>query len=461
MFSFMALAAGIVLVIVFTSLLLRSAAYITLVIFGVGYTLVFIVLPSLKAILAPDMPAYVALMPIDIDALYESSLAIALYGVIIAAVGYILGTCPSRIQTNTCKWDSSAKTTLRFSFLITLVGAVLMIFASGMSLADLVVSSRFAYWATRNKWLFLIGQYLAGMAMVEAYLLGITRTRYNRVYWLGPILVVLEGLFLFGNRAQPIGVVAAFLLARYLRHRRQLSRVTFRRILLSGAVISLVGYVSVAWQVVRWRKQDGLGAMLSELLNVDRVLSEVLFQGDAMYFFNAFVAARQLVPSVFDYLYGSTYYRLFLLPIPHSLFPSLKPEETQRIFAFMLNPTLYEQGATFPPSLLGDFHLNFGPLGYFLMFPAGWVLGRLTVWALRNPLSIVTIPVLSGLPLFILLALRGTIMNGLLPLISNLLVLVMYYSGKTLLQRAPHHTKGSIGQKYWTCGPPGGSTPNR
>ena len=67
-------------------------------------------------------------------------------------------------------------------------------------------------------------------------------------------------------------------------------------------------------------------------------------------------------PSMHGFLNGQSYYRVFFTLIPRYLWPD-KPENTQRIVAYIINPGIINQ--TTPPSIVGDSYINFGIYGNF------------------------------------------------------------------------------------------------
>src|SRR5699024_12464165 len=97
--------------------------------------------------------------------------------------------------------------------------------------------------------------------------------------------------------------------------------------------------------------------------------------------------------------YGSTYLRLALFFIPSSIVP-FKPEETQRIFASIINPEYYNIGATYPPSFIGDSYINFGFFGIIIGLFLGLLLKAWTI-ILNGTLCITNI--ISGYDMHIFL----------------------------------------------------------
>jgi len=82
----------------------------------------------------------------------------------------------------------------------------------------------------------------------------------------------------------------------------------------------------------------------------------------------------ETVPKEQDFLYGQSYWRLFLTPLPRALF-TLKPYNTQRVVAQWLYPEIEEY--TLPPGIIGDLYINFGFFGIIGMLFYGYVFGKL------------------------------------------------------------------------------------
>lgn len=75
-----------------------------------------------------------------------------------------------------------------------------------------------------------------------------------------------------------------------------------------------------------------------------------------------------LVPNMYDYLSGQSYFRLFFIAIPRSIW-SDKPKNTETLVGSWLHPGV--EGMSVPPGIIGDLYINFGILGVVLMFGFG------------------------------------------------------------------------------------------
>jgi hypothetical protein len=120
--------------------------------------------------------------------------------------------------------------------------------------------------------------------------------------------------------------------------------------------------------------------------------------------------ALTLYPHEHAYLKGQSYYRMFFVPIPRSIWPS-KPASTQRIFAAALDPKHQPKGITIPPGIVGDLYINFGYLGILGMVVFG------IVFAQERYRTLTDVLYLAGSGFWIFHLVRGGFTNPVLTLI--------------------------------------------
>ncbi|MEC5422133.1 O-antigen polymerase [Virgibacillus sp. C22-A2] len=296
------------------------------------------------------------------------------------------------------------------SSVLSLLGTIGAIYFSGMSIQQLISSSRFDYWETKSTIPHLFSSYLQTTLVVSAFLFPFVKKKSLKFITLISLFALFYvEMMIFGSRSTFLAVGAAFAFGTINYMKSTNKKIKFGRVIFVG--LSLL-HLMVVWQYVRYNSSSflSLSDWLFAIFNFKEAYSISLFSGDLNYFFGASVAAFNAVPSTHDFLYGSTYFRLFLFFLPSSIV-LFKPEETQRIFASIINPQQYSIGATFPPSFIGDSYINFGFFGIVI----GLLLGLLLkTWQiiLNNPLSINKITVGSAGFLFLFLFIRGTF-NGL------------------------------------------------
>lgn len=316
-------------------------------------------------------------------------------------------------QSNNVPMNNLGKIAL-ISSIISLIGTFGNIYFSGMSIHQLMDSSRFDYWQTKSTAPYLISNYLQALLAISAFLFPYIKKRYIKVVTIISLIALfVVDMMIFGSRSTFLAIGAAYLFGKISSKKSKIKKLKIGRYMILGLPLL---HIAIIWQYVRYisRSLHTAGDWIKTVLNFKEAYTISLSNGDLNYFFGAGLASLHYVPSIHDFLYGSTYIRVLLFFLPSSLVP-FKPEETQRIFAGIINPQAYNIGATFPPSFIGDSYINFGFFGIVV----GLFLGLLLkTWqnTLNGPLSINKITIGSTGFLFLFLFIRGTF-NGMFNLI--------------------------------------------
>lgn len=309
---------------------------------------------------------------------------------------------------------SSIDTIVLISSVLGLLGTIGSVYFSGMSIQHLLVSSRFDYWQTKSTYLFLISTYLQSLLVISTFLFFFIKKKYIKaITVIGFVAIFFVNMVVFGSRSIFIAICVAFLFGKIAQMKSKNKKIKYGKFIVLGIILL---HLIVVWQYVRYNKSSfqTLENWVSAVFNIREAYSISLLNGDLNYFFGSALASFNSVPSIHGFLYGSTYIRVLLFFLPSSL-AHFKPEETQRIFAKIINPQAYSIGATFPPSFIGDSYINFGFFGIFI----GLCLGLLLkTWqnTLNGSLSINKIAIGSSGFLFLFLFIRGTF-NGMYNLI--------------------------------------------
>ena len=293
---------------------------------------------------------------------------------------------------------------------LSLIGSVGVVISSGMSLSQLLNSGRFNFWETRSVVSSLIFNYLQTLLAIPAFLyMSIKPKKSLKLFMLFTLIVLFYiEMIIFGTRMSLIFVGTAFLLG-VLNYYRS-NNLEIKKVRLFGITVLLL-HLFVMWQHIRYNMRDynSVSDWISGLSSVKDAYTLSINQGDLSYFFEAGATAIHYIPLLHDYLYGASYLRVLLFFIPSSIFP-YKPEETQRVFASIINPNQYNIGATFPPSVIGDSYINFGVYGVLVGLFVGIFL-KISQNILHRPHSINKIIIGSSVIGFLILFLRGTF-NG-------------------------------------------------
>lgn len=323
--------------------------------------------------------------------------------------------------------DSSIKVLITITSILSICGVFGAIYFSGMSINQLLTSSRFSYWETRNVYARLISGYFVTLISVASFLAGSNKTKTPFIFYLAFLVANTSQLVLYGSRGVVLSSIGAFALGKFnlLRFKRKGSS---KKIFYFGILGGILFHLGVVWQYVRWtmRSVSGIKEWIGLLLFDAPIAYRISIErGDLAYFFDAAVTSLDVVPRIHDFLYGTSYVRLLLLFVPQSIF-HIKPEETQRIFASIISPETYHLGTTLPPSIIGDSYLNFGFFGVFIGLFFGFMLSWMDK-VYNGKMTIKKIAIGSGSTGFILYLMRGTF-NGIFPLIFMYLMLIIIIS---------------------------------
>lgn len=333
------------------------------------------------------------------------------------------------VNKNTLFTKKNINKTIIISSTLSLIGTIGTVYFSGMSLQQLITTSRFDYWETKSTVPHLISSYLQTLLAVSAFLIPYSKNKISKVITIISLFTFFYiEMMIFGSRSTFLAVGAAFALGLINYLKSENKKIKIGKILPFALLLS---HLMIVWQYVRYNSStfQTIGDWLKGIFNFKEAYYISLSGGDLNYFFGASLASLDAVPSNHDYLYGSTYFRLILFFLPSSVVP-FKPEETQRIFASIINPEKYIIGATFPPSFIGDSYINFGFFGIIVGLGLGILLKAWQV-SLNGPLTINKIAIGSAGFLFLLLFIRGTF-NGM----YNLIFIWIFLFGISILLKS-------------------------
>jgi len=405
-------------------------------IFTLAYLFLFFIVPAIKYG-ANDFKS-ITFSPSTFGNIYSNNLIIKLYLYQLVffnlfLIGYIITPFKIKKHTNNkLKFDNI----IFVCNTLSIIGSVGCVYFSGVSISQLLGSARFEYWESRSTIPYLFSGYLQMLLTIPAYLIPyLKKNRFAKIYTLIAFLALFfTKMVLFGTRTPIIAVLTAFIIGMLNYYREHNIKLNKNRI----TIISLLCiHLAVVWQYIRYQKAlyTNINDWISGLFNIKEAYTLSLNNGDLSYFFEASAATLYAIPRIHDYIYGDSYLRIFLFFIPSSLFP-FKPEETQRVFASIINPHMYSIGATYPPSMIGDSYLNFGFFGVIIGLAIGILL---KVWQniLNNPLSINKIAIGSAGITFLFLYMRGTF-NGMYNLIFVWMFLIVF---TTFFSKCKKHIK--------------------
>ena len=236
------------------------------------------------------------------------------------------------------------------------LGLALVIKGTGMSIAQLIVASRFQWFAqgTVNSGVLNLGFYLLGFSAVFAFYdvkYRVPRRALSSVVY----GVLLATIVLTGGRKWLLflasGVVAGYfdgLGGRFHLNRRMLF------------ILFSVGFLVFFLQFgrrVSWQEEPDLAEVGREFVAEVPVL---VAEGDATYFYRASLDAIRLNMDQGVVYPLAVVRRVLLMPIPDNLTFGLKPEGVPFLFSEELDRGNKSRRGNQPPGLVGLFVLSFG-----------------------------------------------------------------------------------------------------
>ena len=263
---------------------------------------------------------------------------------------------------------------------------------------------------------YLLAEYSFTALPLAVFLVGLKPPRFQPPYLLPIAILLLYHFMLFQVRTVPIAVLIAYVVARITASyfvtigaqplRGRLAATTRMGLLVGVPLIVVVG-VSIKHLRASYARGD-YG------LTEDRLeyLLEHTFAGGDLGFSIFLRKAMVYFPDSHPYLKGQSYYRLLFVPIPRAIWPG-KPQNTNRVFARVLDPDLERRNVTIPPGIVGDLYINFGPVGVFGMMVFGALFGRERYRNLTDLLF------LAGMGNWIFHLTRGALTNPLVLLVAT------------------------------------------
>lgn len=240
------------------------------------------------------------------------------------------------------------------------------------------------------------------------------------------IFLILAVTILFSayrTRHLPVALTTSFLLGFLTlgpllfpsRQGRQTHRAS-RSLWAHKNTIVLIGLIALSGILVRNIRSEFDRGLTSEGLTTQlERTSEKIFEGGGYFALPELtLEIIDTVPERAPYLYGQSYYRLLLAPIPRTLLP-MKPINSQRIMALYLRPAARQIGTlTMPVGIIGDLYVNFGLFGVLVLAAWGHILGSID----RNTsIPFLIFSISSAVPMFHIA--RGSVTNPILALLVS------------------------------------------
>lgn len=308
-------------------------------------------------------------------------------------------------------------------------GFLLFYKSTGLSMAELLVASRFSWFESAS--------YNGTAAVAAAYLIAVTpvyfflylETRNRSKLDIAVAVLALGALLLYGivtkDRKWIFYLMSAWLASAYMRGGRSI-HIRLRSLMIVGGLLVVVLLSQILRDILPQLFMDqgtDLGARFEESL------SRILFESDLAYFYSATIEAiHQNVNNGF-YIALGLIRRSLLFFVPTSLSFGLKVEDMSAIFSDVVGGGDEIRRGNMPPGFFGLFILSFGFVGSVLLMPVFALALRGADIVLRKPLGWVSLNVLSFLLVGVVFLFRGDESTVIYFPIFNLLVTVMCAMG--------------------------------
>jgi hypothetical protein len=241
------------------------------------------------------------------------------------------------------------------SIVITAVAQLLLMYAKGITVGDLLAGGRFEYRFNDRGFGSVLAVHLTSFAYVPAFVGVFLNRRYRLLTYL--YVLIASGVFYFifskGTRSIPLSLAMTLLVAFSIRY-----RFTARHVLYAGA--AAVAFLALAIGLSETRQHlnsmswfDGLKLLLSA------ETYQQMWDRDPLNYGTNLVGAIAVFPQDYPYLCGATYRRMPVFFLRESQFPDLKPPDTNVLFGLIVHNRPQELEVTAPPSILGDVYINF------------------------------------------------------------------------------------------------------
>jgi hypothetical protein len=289
------------------------------------------------------------------------------------------------------------------------LGFYLFYKSTGLSLGELFVASRFAWFesASYNPLQAVAGAYL--IALTPVYLLLFLQSSERKFTDYLVITLVVVSLLMYGvvtkDRKWIFYLLSGWLASAYLRGGRTV-RISAR----SMIVISVIVVVILLSQILR----DVLPQMLmGQEKSADvgegfgKSLSRIFVESDLAYFYNATIEAIHQNVNNGLYITLGLVRRLFFFFLPTSMSMGLKVEDMSAIFSDVVSGGDEVRRGNMPPGLFGLFIVSFGFVTSCLLMPVlACILRALDLLFLRS-MGLVTVNLLGFLLVGIVFFFRG------------------------------------------------------
>jgi hypothetical protein len=317
------------------------------------------------------------------------------------------------------------------------VGVFLYVYSTGLSVAELLVASRFEWFQNENySSLFsVVASYFIALTPVVTYLVA----KEKRWYLL---LLIIAILVFYGvlskDRKWLIFIASGLLASVYMRSGRRLAFTTK-----GVTALALLGLILAFWQVARGVVFNAILTGSDDLANDAKEMAIILLtKGDFPYYYNASMTAIHMnINEGYSIPLGLLSRQLFFfLPVDFSL--GLKIKDISAIFSDAIGGEDGNRGGNMPPGLFGLFVLSFHWVGGIVLLTLFPIFLKMLDSVARKGRGVVQIAIVSHAFSATLLLLRGDDSSATYFIVFSIIVLFLlrlsHAAGAREAQRRVH-----------------------
>ncbi len=254
------------------------------------------------------------------------------------------------------------------------------------------------------------------------------------VLWTSAFMTVVIFFTIFSQGSRRITLFLVLSLIIYYRY--AVSPLRFKQIALMIAVLFFYNFnVGLIRKTIPQYNLQSTKNHFSKIINSyeGRWHNLVINTMDFPYCYNSLMQIVDYVPEKVDYLWGSTYAKFFLWPIPRSWWPE-KPEGISRVVVRHFYPQMYERGISMSPTIVSEVYFNFGISGIIIIMALfGVICQSLHTFLKKNKQNIGAIAIYASIAPYVFESFRGYFFEcTMLYLFYGLCIFIAFYLARSI-----------------------------
>ncbi len=254
---------------------------------------------------------------------------------------------------------------------------------------------------------FLLKLFIPSVIILFIYAL-LRRSKFIFLLWICTFIAVVIFFNVFSQGSRRITLFLVLSLIIY--HHYAVRPIRLRKIMLIVAILFFFNFsVGLIRGTIHLLDLESTKTQWSKVKHnyKGRWHNPVIITMDFPYCYNSLMQIVDYVPEKVDYLWGSTYAKFFLWPIPRTLWPE-KPEGISRVVVRHFYPEIYDKGISVSPTIVGEAYFNFGTLGIVIVMALfGVICQSLYAFLKKNRKNIGAIAIYASVAPYIFESFRG------------------------------------------------------